>query len=87
MKWVWPDFLNLGLAPPTPRGATAVAPRVALVPPFSIHDAFTRVPRSRSPMVLPSMYLLPAVGTLPGEPFAPTGFTPLTPNPYTDNGG
>ena len=44
LGYVFPDFLNLGIAPPAPRGALAVAPRAKLVPAFTLGDLFTRNP-------------------------------------------
>lgn len=80
----FPDFLNLGLAPPPPRGALAVAPRVAFNNPFTLHDYF-RTTRAFTPLLLPS-YFLPMGPMVQGDPFTPITFTPLIPNPYSPQG-
>lgn len=76
-----PDFLNLGIAPPPPRGAMAVAPRAALHPAFTIHDTFSRIPRAFTPLVLQA-YLLPFGSAIPGNAYYLPTFSPLLPNPY-----
>lgn len=83
--YVLPDFLNLGIAPPAPRGALAVAPRAKLVPADDLLSllsrAFTRIPGACSPLLLPS-YFYPLGEAWAGPAFTPPLQTPLTPNPY-----
>lgn len=82
-----PWFLDLGLAPPPPRGATALAPRVAAVTSYSIHDAYPRVVRGFTPLVMLS-YVLPVGAASPGgPPFQAPRSTRLLPNPYQVTGG
>jgi len=81
---VYPDFLNLGLAPPPPRGALAVAPRAALRPVgfASIGPCYTRLNRACEPQVLYA-YLLAMSQAWAGPAYQATQLTPLIPNPYT----
>ena len=79
-----PDFLNLGVARPPPRGALAVAPRVALVPAFTLHD-FIMTPRANTPLLLQG-YVLPFAQLTSGTTFVPNQRTPLIPNPYAPQG-
>lgn len=78
-----PDFLNLGIAPPPPRGALAVAPRAALVPAFTIHDAYPRMNRAFSSLLLQT-YLLPVGNNVNGISLQLSQAMPLIPNPYSD---
>jgi hypothetical protein len=81
---VYPDFLNLGLAPAAPRGALGVAPRAALRPigMTSIGPAYTRMVRGFEPQLLMG-YLLPFQLAYPGPAFQANYLTGLIPNPYT----
>lgn len=83
--YVLPDFLNLGIAPPAPRGATAVAPRAKLVAADDllgmIARAYTRIPGAYSPLYLPA-YFWPRAEAWAGPAFTPPLQTPLAPNPY-----
>lgn len=80
--FVLPDFLNLGVAPQPPRGATAFAPRAKLVPQFTLGDPFPRTYRATQPLLLYN-YLLPVGQLIPGWPFQPPLMTGLWPNPYS----
>lgn len=79
-RFVWPDFLNLGMAPRKNFSPNEVAPRAALMPATTIHDPFTRIPRAFTPLVMYA-YLLP-VQLLTQPQFQATQFTHLLPNPY-----
>lgn len=83
MAIVYPDFLNLGLAPPAPRGALGVAPRAALRPigMTSIGPAYTRMTRGFEPQLLMA-YLLPLRQAWAGPAFQAPYNTGLVPNPY-----
>jgi hypothetical protein len=82
MRFVLPDFMNLGIAPPPPRGATALAPRCALVPPATLGTPFVKRYRATEPLaLLPRTVGINAVQL--GAPFTATRLSPLTPNPYT----
>jgi hypothetical protein len=76
-----PDWLNLGVARPAPTGATNVAPRVALVLPFSLNDAYPRGIRGFTPLLM-NVFALVLNPAVPGQVFEPVQFTPLLPNPY-----
>jgi hypothetical protein len=78
-----PDFLNLGVARAAPRGATGLAPRVALVMPFSLNDAYPRRMRACTPLLL-NVFQLVISPAIPGSPRNPVQFTPLLPNPYSN---
>lgn len=80
----FPDFLNLGLAPRSPRGAMAIAPRAAMVPLFTLHDLF-KLPRATTPL-LTQMYLLPLGTNAQGGVYQLSQRTPLLPNPYAPQG-
>lgn len=76
-----PDFLNLGVAPPAPQGATAFAPRAGLHWPSTLGTLFTRVPVATEALLLPTWWL-PVSPMFPGTPFAPVSLTSLLPSPY-----
>jgi hypothetical protein len=76
-----PDFLNLGIAPPPPRGANAVATRVHFAPLFRFGDPFPNIPKAFTPLLLPG-YFLPVSNIVPGQWFSPNQSFPLLPNPY-----
>jgi hypothetical protein len=81
-RFVLPDFLNLGVAPPTPRGALAFAPRAKLCPPFQFPgEPFPRVPRPTNALVW-GIYTLPLAGQFAGFPFVTGQTNALIPNPY-----
>jgi hypothetical protein len=80
-----PDFLNLGVARPAPRGAMGLAPSVALVLPFSLNDAYPRRIRGFTPLLM-NVFALVLNPAIPGQPWKPVQFTPLLPNPYNYQG-
>ncbi len=84
MAYSLPDFLNLGVARPAPRGATAFAPSVALVLPFAISDIYPRRPFAFTPLLM-NVFALVLNPPVPGQPTRPVQFTPLLPNPYNYN--
>jgi hypothetical protein len=77
-----PDFLNLGVARPPPRGATAFAPRAALVMPFALNDAYPRRPMAFQRLLL-NVFALVHNEAINGQPTRPIQFTPLLPNATT----
>lgn len=81
-----PDFLNVGIAPPAPRGAMALAPRAGFMPVATLHG-YQWHPKAFTPLLLPA-YVLPFTQAIPGLAVFPGQvFTPLIPNPYTPAAG
>jgi hypothetical protein len=80
-NFVWPDFLNLGVAPPAPRGAMGLAPRIKLVPQFTTGDPFPRIPHPTNGLVF-GIYALPLTQAIAGIPFESDETNELLPNPY-----
>ena len=87
MNIVWPDFLNLGIAPHKSRGAMAFAPRLKLVPPATYGQIIPRNGvRANTPLTINQFALL-LNPVIPGQPWNPVQLMPLIPNPYTGNQG
>lgn len=78
---VTPDFLNLGVARPQPRGTLGLAPRAAWLLAWNFGDPSTQVRVNRSPLLI-ATYLLPLSQQIPGALFSPITSSPLLPNPY-----
>lgn len=84
MSLVWPWFLNLGIAPPAPRGATAFAPRAKPIPIATLGDPFTWRPAVYQPLAVYA-YGIPVVQQFPGIPYTPPQRSQLLPNPYSSS--
>jgi hypothetical protein len=77
-----PYWAYLGIAPPLPVGALAVAPRAILAPRFTLGQVVARPPAGGySPLAL-NLYAIPIAVTPQGEPFSPLVISGAIPNPY-----
>jgi hypothetical protein len=81
MQYSLPDFLNLGVARPAPRGATGLAPRLALVMPFTYGPAYPRRVVGFQPLLMNVFQLVVSPGQA-GPAKRTVQFTPLLPNPW-----